>query len=118
MKKIKILITALGLLIASLVYTGSALADTETLTGFISFVGKDHINLDNTIYHLKSSIDGVDMNKALMGNKTTAATFNVTVWWKGQQLTYETIQASGPIKKASVTLEDGLVKEIRILEAD
>lgn len=118
MKKINKRITILGLFLISIALNSPLWAETVTLTGYISYVGKDHINLDDKIYSLKSSVEGVDMTKALMGNRTSSNinNFKVEVWFRGRQLTYETIYSGGPIEKAKVTLDNGLVSKIQILE--
>ncbi len=93
-------------------------AETVTITGEISMVGADSINLDHEIYPIQGALKGVDMSKAMMGNALSSNSNGVKVLYLGAPMTYETILNIGQVTSARVTLVDGMVTEIDILEMD
>jgi len=87
-----------------------AFAETFTFTAQILTIEKDYIVIAG------SEKKFMLVNKHSPSYTRIGASFKTTYIANGQQTTFDTLAAVGHIKKAKVTINDNLVKEITVLE--
>lgn len=106
----------IGLFFGALLHQVNAFANDTTMTGTIHLAAVDHIIFEHQIYPLKPLMKGVDMRKALGGKATTNAFDVEVIYTNGRSMGYGMILGIGYVQKAEITISDGEVSRIQILE--